>query len=179
MLGDAEGDTIGRLQAPTRKAEVDTHGARQARQEEGAADIGKQTDEGLGHRKRGAVGGDAVRAVDRNADAATHDITIEQCDVGLAEMLDLRVHLVLLVPEDAREIAASLAIFIKTDHIAARAEGLLARARNHQCLHRRIGLPCLQLRQDRVAHLVGERVEGLGAVKEDVADAAAPRKHDF
>ena len=62
--------------------------ARQARQEPGRPDVGKEADADLGHGEDEPVAGDAMGAVHRYADAAAHDDAVDQRHVGLAVALD-------------------------------------------------------------------------------------------
>ena len=57
----------------------------QARQRVGRADVGEEADADLGHGEKVAIAGDAVAAVQRDADAAAHDDAVDERDVGLRD----------------------------------------------------------------------------------------------
>jgi len=76
-------------------------------QKPGRADIGKQPDPGFRHRQQGALGGDPVGPVHRNAGAAAHRDPVDDREIGLREAMDMPDDLVFLAKEDGGQLAVA------------------------------------------------------------------------
>src|SRR4029453_3837180 len=100
---------VGRAEAGAGEAEISAKAARTARQEPAAADIREEADAGLGHRELAALGDDAVRAMDGDADAAAHDHAVDEGDVRFRVGFDAVIELVFMPVELARQRLATAA----------------------------------------------------------------------
>ena len=140
---------------------------RQARQIPTAADVGEQADPRFRHRELRILGGDAIAARQRDADAAAHRHAVHERDGRLGISEQPVIELVLGMEErPGRRPVARAAVGEHAD-IAARTEAARAlriavrrgRVVNH---HRRdvgIGTPILQRREHRLAHRHVERMQ--------------------
>src|SRR3546814_8329187 len=106
-----------------------------------AADIGKEADADLRHGQQGAVAGDAMAAVHRDADPAAHGDAVDQRHIGLAEGVDQPVEAVLLAEKDLGQGIAAAAGQPHRAHVAAGAASALADAAPDDRLDAGILLP--------------------------------------
>src|SRR5262249_51373945 len=153
--------------------------ARKPGQKPGGADIGKEADTNLGHREGKAIAGDPVRSVDRDAGAAAHHDAVDQRNVWLAVVFDLRIEAVLVAPGAERLIvSAGAAERVESTQVAASGKGARARRGNDHPRHRRLVLPCGKLRRERMHHLVRDGVKYARPVEGDEASDAAALEQD-
>ena len=81
--GDSGEEGVGALEAGGGEGEVGAGGAVEAGEEEGAADVGEETDSCFGHGEDGAFRGDADGCVHGEADASAHRDAVHVGNVGL------------------------------------------------------------------------------------------------
>src|SRR5258705_162151 len=107
MRGDPAGHAILGLEPLAGQRAIGAKLAGQARQEPGPPDVRKEADADLGHREVEPVAGDAMGAVDRDADTATHHDAVDQRHIRLAVALDLGIEPVLVAVAAAGGVASS------------------------------------------------------------------------
>ena len=111
----------------------------------------------------GAVGDHAVRGAHQQADAAAHHDAMPPAQQRLAIVVQQMIELVLFAEEAFGVLIARAADFqqgvVQLAHIAAGAEGFLARGIEQHAGNRGIGLPGAQLGRHVAHHLHGQRVE--------------------
>ena len=105
-------------------------------------------------------------------DAATHHDAVHERDIGLAEAADLRIQHVLVVPELSGFGSVGAGAVVKRYEIAAGAESPLTGTVDDDGVDVVAAVPVGQHRRHRVDHRVGQRIDGLGPVEGDQADAA-------
>ncbi|BDH56024.1 hypothetical protein MTP03_09630 [Tsukamurella sp. PLM1] len=167
---EPDGERIARADPRGGHAHELAEAPRQAAQQVGGADIGEEADRDLGHGDERLLRDHAVRAVDRDAHAATHVHAVDERDHGLGELREAQVHVV-LVAEEGREVLPRHHLVTDGADVAAGAVGLGRGGGDEDAGHGVVGLPFLQRRVDRVDHVHGERVERLRTVQLDVAGA--------
>ena len=171
---------VGGTQPLAGQRAIGTKLTRQARQEPGRADIGKEADADLGHREQIPVAGDAMRAVHREADATTHHDPVDQRDVRFGITLDESVEGVFLAPERQHLVgAAGASEIVKLAYVAARGERALAGGAKHDPRYRGIIRPFRELRGERPHHAERYGIERPGPVQGDETGGAASFEQDF
>ena len=161
------------LQLCARQAQKRAELPAEPRQRVGGADVGNHADAGLGHGDQRALGRDAVCAVHRQSDAASHGDAVDERDVRLGVFGDRLVHPV-FVMEEALPIGRSGAAGGVDRHdIAPGAKGAAAAAANDNGFHRVVGQPVEQLPVPGDAHRAVERIQRLRPVEGGETDAAA------
>ena len=152
---------------------------RQARQKIGRPDVGKKADADFRHGKDEIVAADAMRAMQRNADAAAHDDAVDQRDIGLGIGLDAAVEDIFLRPEpELAGVIGGFALFVKQADVAAGAEGAPLALRDDE-FDLRIMLPKIERPGDFAHHIQGQRIERLWPIERDEAGFAAFFEQDF
>src|SRR6185312_12919696 len=181
MRGKAAIERIGRTDTRPGQRQIAADAAGTEIEEPTRADIGEKADMDLGHGKDGALGGDAVRAVDRDAAAAAHGDPVDQRDIGLGEAMNALDQAIFLAEEIRLVVAGTLLApcVIDRAHIAAGAESAVAGAAHQQRLDLRLGTPGDELRVEDAIHLQGKRVERLRAVQRDDAEPASVIEQDL
>ncbi len=178
--GDPGRDAIGGVEPLAGQRAIGAELARQARQEPGRPDVGKEADADLRHREHEAVAGDAMRAVHRNADAAAHDDAVDQRHVGLAITLDPGVERVFLAP---RTPAPRRSVRRGRDRRGARMSPPAEKARPPLAVTiTRVTAGSLShsasCARERAHHAVRHGIERLRAVERDEAGGAAALEQD-
>ena len=154
--------------------------ALQPRQEIGRAYVGKEPDADFRHGELETVAGDAMRAVNRNADPTAHDDTVDQRDVGLGVALDRDVKGVFFAPEAERfRRAPGTSQFIDATQIAARRECAAPGSCHNNAGDAGIMLPGFELRTQRPHHIERDRIERLRAIQNDKTRGAAAIEQDL
>src|SRR5262249_52824580 len=131
--GDSCGDRVRGIEPLASERTIGAEPSWQTRQEPRRANVGEKTDADLRHRERELVAGNAMGAVHRDADAATHHDTVDERHIRLAIALDARAKRILLakIAEQLIE-ASSAAEVIERAQIPARREGAgIARGNDH------------------------------------------------
>src|ERR1700710_228553 len=106
------------------EAEIDSEGARQARQEEARPYIRRKADGGFRHGEDRLLGDDAVGAVNGDAEAAAHADAVDQRYIRLGEGRDGRVEQIFLGEEGLRLVdGACQDEGANSFHVAAGTEG--------------------------------------------------------
>ncbi|MNS28358.1 hypothetical protein D3C72_603300 [compost metagenome] len=176
---DAQGHRIRRLQPRARQRQPDAGLPRQTRQEPAPAHVGEQADARLRHGVGGALGGDADVRRFADAHAAAHDDAVDdgrdrlgvfehqmvQLILGLEEGLGLR-----RIPRPALGDHADVAPGAKT---------ALARMVDQHRPHGVVATPGQQHLNHRLAHAPVQRMDRLGPVQGDAADAVLDAGDDF
>src|SRR5688572_8225790 len=123
MRGDAERGRVSRFDPLAGERAIGASLTRQPRQEPGRADVREEPDPDFRHREAETLAGDAMRAVDRDPNAAAHHDAIDDGDVGLAIALDDGIEPVFIAPEAKRFVeAAGATEIIERAQIAAGGE---------------------------------------------------------
>ena len=122
-----------------------------------AADVGKEADADLGHRKHGVFGQHPVRAMEGNADAAAHHDAVDQRDIGLRVGVDVGVEAI-FVGEEIDGRRAAPAGLVDGEDIAAGGKGT-SLALDHDDCDGRFVAPRLKRLCERLDHAVGDGVE--------------------
>jgi hypothetical protein len=107
-----------------------------------------------------------------DTDAAAENHAVHQGHDRLRVAGDVRVHPVLVLPEDLLG-RAGLHVFVDGDDVAARAEAPLPRTRDEDGGDAVVRFPVSKGRRNGRDHVVVEGVDRFGPVQEDVPDAAA------
>ena len=181
---EPEIERVGGADACAREAEVEPGLAREPGQEVRGTDIGEEPDPGFRHGEEGALGHHAVRAVDRDSDAAPHDDAVDQRDIGLRVAEDEGVEAVFLRVEDRGEVAVRIVLLaVKKADVAAGAEGhapVVPRGSAHDHRrNRRVLRPFLEPGIEAQHHGLGQRVQRLRPVQRHAADPALPFQENF
>ncbi len=172
VVGETHGDGVGGAERSARQRGVQAQKPRRARQYERAADVGDEADTHFGHRHLRGVGDHSHAAVDADPDAATHHDAVHQRDIRLAEAADLRIHHVLVVPELSGLGPVGAGAVMERYEVAACAQAALAGTVDHDGVDVVVAVPVGQHGRHRVDHGMGQRIDGLGPVEGDQADAA-------
>src|SRR5579859_646591 len=181
MRREAAIERVGGAEPGAGEAKVAAYLARAQIEEPRRADIGKETDPGLGHREHGLFGRDPVGAVDRDPGAAAHGDAVKDGDVRLRVMVDEADDAVFLGEEHRGEIRVAgnaLAGFVDRAHIAAGAKGAVAGAFDQYRMDFRVACPGAQLGVELPIHAEGESIQGLRAVQQNRADATLAPEQD-
>ena len=172
MGGEAEIMAFGAVEPRAGQREELADPARQPRQIPAAADVGEQADRGFGHREAGMLGRDAVARGLRDADAAAHRDPVHERHgrhlVGEQQMVEP----IFLVEEGARVRSVGRAAGGEHAHVAAGAEAAALGMVDQHRLDRGILAPLDQSGDHRAAHVLGQRVDRLGAVQPDAPGLA-------
>ena len=180
MRGRAGRDAIGGSEPLAGQRQIRADLARHARQHPGRADIRKKPDADFRHGELISVAGDAMRAVDRNANAAAHDDAVDQRDIGLRIALDEGVERIFLArrtpapPPAGRPCPDRKARgYRRQPRMRARRSPSRSRAspRHHPPTHR---VACAS----RAHHPVRDGVERLRAIERDKPGDAAALEQD-
>src|SRR5271166_2475098 len=179
MRRDACGDRIGGIEPFSGKRAIGAELAGQARQEPRRSYIGKKADANLGHRESEPVARHAVRAVNRDADAAAHDDAVDQRHIGLAVVFDAGIERIFGTKELERfRMTPGAAEVIEGAKIAACRKGAPA-IRGYDHAHdRRIALPLDELLRERAHHDVRDGIERARPIEDDVARHALALEQD-
>ncbi len=173
VVGEPGQECVPGADLSARQREVCAEFARGEGEEVGAADVRDEADAGLGHGDPRPLGDDPDAAVRGDADAAAHDDAVHDGDVGLGVAGDAGVEVVLVAPERGRGGAVPVAgVVVDAADVAARAQAALPRTGDDDGLDGRVPLPVGQGLVDAAHHGVGEGVEGLGTVEDDVGGTA-------
>jgi hypothetical protein len=178
--GNARGHGVRGIEPLAGERAISTEGCRQARQEEGRPNVGKEADAHLGHGEHELVAGDAMGAVDRDADAPAHDDAVDERHIGLAIAFDAGVERVflakigkrLLVPSGAPQV-------VECAQIPARREGAGVIRSDDHARDLGITLPVRELSRQRAHHGERHRVERMRPVERDETRCAAPLEQDI
>ena len=175
----AERNRVARLGAKPGQRKIDARMMGEPRQEVRSADVGKQADADLGHGEDEAFARDAMRRVDRDADAPAHHDAVDQRDDRLRIGLDAAIELIFLAPEgELLCVVAGAAEIVQMTDVAAGAERLLARAADDDPRDAADRAPTRRARPRSAAnHGQRQRVERLRPVQDDDARRAAPLDH--
>ncbi len=173
VVGEAHGDGVAGAERRARQRGVKAEQPGRTRQDEGAADVGNEPDTHFGHRHFRGVGDDADAAVRADADAAAHHDAVHQRDVRLRIAAIWAFITVLVVPEQLATDRGRRARCCRPRRCRRPRTG---HARPRRSARRRLmsssALPFGQGLRDRGDHRVGQRVDRLGPVEGDQADAA-------
>ena len=121
-----------------------------------------------------------MRAVHRNADTATHDDAVDQCDIGLAEILDRGVERIFVAPElQGVRLALGFAEIVQMADVATSGESALAIGHDDDARDRVVVGPGGQLRAQGMHHAMRHRIERLRPVQRDNAGRAAALEEYF
>src|SRR6266852_1869508 len=124
MSRDACGYPVGSIEPLSGKRAICAELARQTRQEPGRPNIGKEADADFGHGEPEPVARYAMRAVDRDADAAAHDDAVDQCHIGFTVVFDAGIERIFCAKEIERLLVTpGVSEVIERAQIAARREG--------------------------------------------------------
>ena len=179
MSGNAGGDGICGIKALSRKRAIGAKLTRQARQEPGCTNIGKEADADLGHGEREPIARHAMRAMHRNADAAAHDDTVNQRHIRLAIEFDLGVKRILRTKEIERFILPPGAPqVVERAQIAAGGESATAIRGYDHSGNRGIRLPPREPVRELGYHRMRYRVERMRPIENDVPRRASALEQD-
>jgi hypothetical protein len=171
--GDAGGRDVCAFQAGAGEGEPGAEFAAEPRQEPAAADIREEADTGLRHGEDGAFGGDAVRSVDGETDAAAHGNAVDQGEDRFREGLEGGVHAVFGTEEITGFGRVPCPAFSQHADVAAGAEAARSRLMiDPDQLDGRVCGPARDGLKDGGTHRRVEGVQGRGAGERDAAEAA-------
>src|SRR5690606_29147405 len=141
------------------------------------AHVGDEADAHLGHADLGPLGDDAVAAVTGQADAAAHHDAVHDHHVRLGVAADQRVEDVFVAPEPAGGRigvrTACLGVGVDGHDVAAGAQAALTGAGDDDGADLLVVGPGAQRLGDGQRHRVVQRVDRLGTVERDQAEAVA------
>ena len=166
-IGKAGIDRVGAVHGLPGETEVSTDLARRARQQPGAADVGKETDTDFRHPHLGLVVDDTMAAVRRKPGAAAHHQPVHICNIGLREACDAVVENVFLAPEHRAEIALLARAVVKSANVTTGAQPALTRAFQHDQRDGRIGLKRIQRAVHVAGHFQRQRIDRLRTIETD------------
>ncbi len=125
----AERERVAGVGAKPGQGKIDARMMGEPGQEKRSPDVGEKADADLRHGENEAFARDAMRRVDRDADAPAHHDAVDQRDDGLRIGPDAPVELIFLAPErELLRVVAGAAELVEMTDVAAGAERLLARA---------------------------------------------------
>ncbi len=170
---------IGPADGPPRERQIHADLVRHAGEGPADAVVREEADAGLGHGKAVALAGDAVRAIERDADAGADHHPVDERHGGLGEALEQPIERIFRRQGLDRLCLAAPAPLGGLLDVAAGAKGPVGGGGDHDRINLGIAAPAWDGTGDGRTHGGGQRIERSRPVQRDQADGAIRANADI